>query len=84
MRKAYGIVPFVKKIDTLAAKFPANTNYLYTTYNATLSDFTLGDHGTMILGSGVYRIGLFVEFDWCAVVTVRALRTAGHKTVMVN
>lgn len=83
-RKAYGIVPFVKKIDTLAAEFPANTNYLYTTYNATCSDVTFDEHGTMVLGSGVYRIGSSVEFDWCAVATARALRASGHKTIMIN
>lgn len=83
-RKKFGIVPFVKKIDTLAAEFPANTNYLYTTYNATCSDVDFNEHGTMVLGSGVYRIGSSVEFDWCAVETARALRKAGHRTVMVN
>lgn len=83
-RKQLGVTPFVKKIDTLAAEFPASTNYLYTTYNATSHDVTFGDHGTMVLGLGVYRIGLSVEFDWCAVATARALRKAGHLTVMVN
>lgn len=83
-RKAFGIVPFVKKIDTLAAEFPANTNYLYTTYNATSSDVDFNEHGTMVLGSGVYRIGSSVEFDWCAVATARALRASGHKTIMIN
>lgn len=84
VRKSYGIVPFVKKIDTLAAEFPANTNYLYTTYNATLSDVEFDEHGTLVLGSGVYRIGSSVEFDWCAVATARALRNSGHKTIMIN
>lgn len=84
VRKAFGIVPFVKKIDTLAAEFPANTNYLYTTYNATSSDVEFDEHGTMVLGSGVYRIGSSVEFDWCAVATARALRASGHKTIMIN
>lgn len=84
VRKGYGIVPFVKKIDTLAAEFPANTNYLYTTYNATSSDVEFDEHGTMVLGSGVYRIGSSVEFDWCAVATARALRESGHKTIMIN
>lgn len=83
-RKEFGIVPFVKKIDTLAAEFPANTNYLYTTYNATSSDVTFDEHGTLVLGSGVYRIGSSVEFDWCAVATARALRNSGHKTIMIN
>ncbi|PSK35740.1 carbamoyl-phosphate synthase arginine-specific large chain [Candidozyma pseudohaemuli] len=84
VRKLFGIVPFVKKIDTLAAEFPANTNYLYTTYNATSSDIDFKDNGTLVLGSGVYRIGSSVEFDWCAVATARALRELGHKTVMIN
>ncbi|RLV91622.1 Carbamoyl-phosphate synthase arginine-specific large chain [Spathaspora sp. JA1] len=84
VRKSFGIVPFVKKIDTLAAEFPANTNYLYTTYNATSSDVEFNENGTMVLGSGVYRIGSSVEFDWCAVSTTRALRESGHKTIMIN
>ncbi|QPG76701.1 carbamoyl-phosphate synthase (glutamine-hydrolyzing) cpa2 [Brettanomyces nanus] len=83
-RKSYGIVPIVKKIDTLAAEFPANTNYLYTTYNGTQNDIDFNEHGTMVLGSGDYRIGSSVEFDWCAVSTVRALRAAGKKTIMIN
>ncbi|CDK28176.1 unnamed protein product [Kuraishia capsulata CBS 1993] len=83
-RKSFGIVPFVKKIDTLAAEFPADTNYLYTTYNATESDVTFDEYGTMVLGSGVYRIGSSVEFDWCAVSTARALRASGKKTIMIN
>lgn len=84
VRKSFGIVPFVKKIDTLAAEFPANTNYLYTTYNATKSDIDFNDNGVLVLGSGVYRIGSSVEFDWCAVNTARALREKGKKTVMIN
>ena len=84
LRKSYGITPFVKRIDTLAAEFPASTNYLYTTYNATCHDVEFQDQGTMVLGSGVYRIGSSVEFDWCAVSTARALRKAGKKTIMVN
>lgn len=84
VRKLFGITPYVKKIDTLAAEFPANTNYLYTTYNATSNDIDFKDNGTLVLGSGVYRIGSSVEFDWCAVATARALRELGHKTVMIN
>lgn len=83
-RKGFGIRPFVKKIDTLAAEFPADTNYLYTTYNATSHDVTFDDHGTIILGSGVYRIGSSVEFDWCAVNATLSLREMGKKTVMIN
>ncbi|ODV67475.1 carbamoyl-phosphate synthase [Hyphopichia burtonii NRRL Y-1933] len=84
VRKSLGITPFVKKIDTLAAEFPANTNYLYTTYNATSSDLEFNENGTMVLGSGVYRIGSSVEFDWCGVSAARALRESGHKTIMIN
>lgn len=83
-RKGFGIKPFVKKIDTLAAEFPANTNYLYTTYNATSHDVTFDDHGIVILGSGVYRIGSSVEFDWCAVNATLSLKNMGKKTVMIN
>ncbi|RAH67487.1 carbamoyl-phosphate synthase (glutamine-hydrolyzing) CPA2 [Aspergillus aculeatinus CBS 121060] len=83
-RKSFGIRPWVKKIDTLAAEFPADTNYLYTTYNATSHDVTFDDHGIIILGSGVYRIGSSVEFDWCAVNATLSLRNMGKKTVMIN
>ncbi|QIW99094.1 hypothetical protein AMS68_004612 [Peltaster fructicola] len=79
-----GIMPFVKQIDTVAAEFPAYTNYLYLTYNAAEHDITFEDKGVMVLGSGVYRIGSSVEFDWCSVRTVRTLRDSGYKTVMVN
>ncbi|RAL03411.1 carbamoyl-phosphate synthase (glutamine-hydrolyzing) CPA2 [Aspergillus ibericus CBS 121593] len=83
-RKSFGIRPWVKKIDTLAAEFPADTNYLYTTYNATSHDVSFDDHGIIILGSGVYRIGSSVEFDWCAVNATLSLRNMGKKTVMIN
>ncbi|KAI9335276.1 large subunit of carbamoyl-phosphate synthase [Obelidium mucronatum] len=83
-RKQLGITPFVKKIDTLAAEFPADTNYLYTTYNASTHDVTFEDKGVMVLGSGVYRIGSSVEFDSSAVGAIRALRDSNTKTVMVN
>jgi len=83
-RKSFGIKPFVKKIDTLAAEFPADTNYLYTTYNATTHDVEFDTHGIVILGSGVYRIGSSVEFDWCAVSCTVALRQMGNKTIMIN
>ena len=83
-RKNFGIRPFVKKIDTLAAEFPADTNYLYTTYNASTHDVTFDDHGTVVLGSGVYRIGSSVEFDWCAVNATLSLKNLGKKTVMIN
>lgn len=83
-RKSFGIRPFVKKIDTLAAEFPAETNYLYTTYNATSHDVDFKDHGILVLGSGVYRIGSSVEFDWCAVNATLSLNKLGKKTVMIN
>ncbi len=84
LRVEAGIVPVVKQIDTVAAEFPAFTNYLYLTYNGSEHDVTFDDHGVMVLGSGVYRIGSSVEFDWCSVRAVRTLRTKGFKTVMVN
>lgn len=83
-RKNFGIRPWVKKIDTLAAEFPADTNYLYTTYNATTHDVTFDDHGIVVLGSGVYRIGSSVEFDWCAVNATLSLKALGKKTAMIN
>jgi len=79
-----GIVPMVKQIDTVAAEFPAYTNYLYLTYNATESDVTFEDQGIIVLGSGVYRIGSSVEFDWCSVRAIRTLREHKFKTVMIN
>ncbi|PFH49641.1 hypothetical protein AMATHDRAFT_62764 [Amanita thiersii Skay4041] len=84
LRQETGIAPFVKQIDTVAAEFPAFTNYLYTTYNAVEHDVTFQDRGIMVLGSGVYRIGSSVEFDWCAVRAIRTLRDNGIPTVMVN
>jgi carbamoyl-phosphate synthase large subunit len=83
-RKSFSITPFVKRIDTLAAEYPAHTNYLYTTYNASEHDVDFNEHGTMVLGSGVYRIGSSVEFDWCAVTCARRLRDMGNRTVMIN
>lgn len=84
LRVENNIMPFTKQIDTVAAEFPAFTNYLYTTYNASEHDVVFSDQGVMVLGSGVYRIGSSVEFDWCAVRAIRTLRQAGFKTVMVN
>ncbi|KAL9541827.1 dihydroorotate dehydrogenase [Mucor bainieri] len=84
LRQEFGVTPFVKQIDTVAAEFPAFTNYLYMTYNAVEHDITFEDNGVMVLGSGVYRIGSSVEFDWCAVRSIRTLRAKGIKTVMVN
>ncbi|KAG2208301.1 hypothetical protein INT47_006157 [Mucor saturninus] len=84
LRQEFGVTPFVKQIDTVAAEFPAFTNYLYMTYNAVEHDITFDDNGVMVLGSGVYRIGSSVEFDWCAVRAIRTLREQKIKTVMVN
>eukprot|EP01135_Chromosphaera_perkinsii_P003843 Nk52_evm1s258 gene=Nk52_evmTU1s258 len=83
-RREMGIIPFVKQIDTVAAEFPAQTNYLYMTYNASGNDVEFDDKGVIVLGSGVYRIGSSVEFDWCAVRAVRTIREAGLKSVMIN
>ncbi|KAK5939123.1 Carbamoyl-phosphate synthase [Knufia obscura] len=84
LRLENGIQPVVKQIDTVAAEFPAYTNYLYLTYNGSESDIDFTDKGIMVLGSGVYRIGSSVEFDWCSVRAIRTLRQEGYKTVMVN
>ena len=85
-RKAMGIVPVVKQIDTLAAEYPAQTNYLYLTYNGTANDVSyLGDHKSIIvLGSGAYRIGSSVEFDWCGVQALNTIRKEGWRSVMIN
>lgn len=83
-RKALNIVPFVKQIDTLAAEFPAETNYLYMTYNGSAHDLTFDDRGIMVLGCGAYRIGSSCEFDWCAVSCIRTLRDLKFKSIMVN
>lgn len=84
VRQEFSIMPFVKQIDTVAAEFPAFTNYLYTTYNAVEHDVKFNDHGIIVLGSGVYRIGSSVEFDWCAVRAIRTLRERGLRTIMIN
>jgi carbamoyl-phosphate synthase large subunit len=85
-RKAHGILPVVKQIDTLAAEFPAQTNYLYLTYNGQTDDVKyLGDHRSVIvLGSGAYRIGSSVEFDWCSVNALNTVRKEGYRSVMIN
>lgn len=79
-----GIKPWVKQIDTMAAEYPAATNYLYCTYNGMEHDVVFGDKGVMVLGCGPYHIGSSVEFDWCAVSSIRSLRDMGHKTIVVN
>jgi carbamoyl-phosphate synthase large subunit len=85
-RRVADIVPCVKQIDTLAGEYPARTNYLYLTYNGREDDLPQGDleNAVLVLGSGPYRIGSSVEFDWCAVSTVQALRRMGYKTIMLN
>ncbi|HIB53573.1 MAG TPA: carbamoyl-phosphate synthase (glutamine-hydrolyzing) large subunit [Nitrospirales bacterium] len=84
-REALGIIPCVKQIDTLAAEYPARSNYLYLTYNGQGDDIEFG-HGqsVIVLGSGAYRIGSSVEFDWCCVNTVRTLRDTNRRTIMIN
>ncbi|KZC10488.1 CAD protein [Dufourea novaeangliae] len=83
-RQESNIRPMVKQIDTVAAEWPATTNYLYLTYNGTVHDMEFPGGYTMVIGSGVYRIGSSVEFDWCAVSCLRELRNLGRKTIMVN
>uniref|UniRef100_A0A087XCA4 Carbamoyl phosphate synthase arginine-specific large chain n=1 Tax=Poecilia formosa TaxID=48698 RepID=A0A087XCA4_POEFO len=84
LRVSNGIRPWVKQIDTLAAEYPAMTNYLYCTYHGQEHDLEFKDQGIMVLGCGPYHIGSSVEFDWCAVSCIRALRQIGKKTVVVN
>ncbi|KAK3581322.1 hypothetical protein CHS0354_016168 [Potamilus streckersoni] len=79
-----GIKPCVKRIDTVAAEWPAQTNYLYLTYNGTEHDIVFPGGYVMVIGSGVYRIGSSVEFDWCCVICIQELRRMGYKTIMVN
>lgn len=85
-RKALGILPAIKQIDTLAAEYPAQTNYLYLTYSGTVDDVEYaGDNRSVIvLGSGAYRIGSSVEFDWCGVQALNTIRKEGYRSVMVN
>ena len=85
-RKSLNILPVVKQIDTLAAEYPAQTNYLYLTYNGTENDVHyLGDkQSVIVLGSGAYRIGSSVEFDWCSVNALKTVRNEGYRSVMIN
>ena len=84
-RKSIGIVPFIKQIDTLSAEYPASTNYLYVTYNASESDIEPDNQKSVIvLGSGTYRIGSSVEFDWCSVNAVNTIRNQNLKSIMIN
>jgi len=84
-RKEKGIIPSVKQIDTLAAEYPAKTNYLYLTYNAIEDDLEFPEtNAVIVLGSGAYRIGSSVEFDWCGINAINTLRKLGYHTVMLN
>ena len=85
-RKEKGILPVVKQIDTLAAEYPAQTNYLYLTYSGMENDVAYtGDHRSIVvLGSGAYRIGSSVEFDWCGVQALNTIRREGYRSVMIN
>lgn len=86
IRKKLGIVPVVKQIDTLAAEYPAQTNYLYMTYKGIANDITYENDGKsiIVLGSGAYRIGSSVEFDWCGVQALNTIRKEGYRSIMIN
>lgn len=86
MRKKMGITPVVKQIDTLAAEYPAKTNYLYLTYGGDKHDidFRDGKNSVVVLGSGAYRIGSSVEFDWCGVSALQTIRKEGYRSIMIN
>ncbi len=86
LRKSLGIVPVIKQIDTLAGEYPAKTNYLYVTYNGTEHDveFQHDNKSVIVLGSGAYRIGSSVEFDWCSVNAVNTIRKEGFRSIMIN
>ena len=86
LRKNYGILPVVKQIDTLAAEYPAQTNYLYMTYAGVASDieFHNDKRSVIVLGSGAYRIGSSVEFDWCGVQALNTIRKEGYRSIMIN
>lgn len=85
-RKSLGIIPVVKQIDTLAAEYPAQTNYLYLTYNGSAHDISYENDGKsiIVLGSGAYRIGSSVEFDWCSVNALLTVKQQGYRSVMIN
>ncbi|MDR1340480.1 MAG: carbamoyl-phosphate synthase (glutamine-hydrolyzing) large subunit [Prevotellaceae bacterium] len=86
IRKSRGIVPYVKQIDTLAAEYPAQTNYLYLTYSGIAHDidFAADSMSVIVLGSGAYRIGSSVEFDWCSVNALQTIRNSGYRGIMIN
>ncbi len=84
-RKSLNVIPVVKQIDTMAAEFPAQTNYLYLTYHGVEDDISLGEKDQIVvLGSGAYRIGSSVEFDWCCVNAVNQVNKSGYKSIMIN
>ncbi|MDR2039409.1 MAG: carbamoyl-phosphate synthase (glutamine-hydrolyzing) large subunit [Bacteroidales bacterium] len=85
-RKKLGVVPYVKQIDTLAAEYPAQTNYLYLTYHGSEHDvpFERDGNSVVVLGSGAYRIGSSVEFDWCSVNAINTIRKEGYRSIMIN
>lgn len=84
LRKKLGIQPVIKQIDTLAGEFPAQTNYLYLTYSGVAHDINIEKGSVMVLGSGAYRIGSSVEFDWCSVNAMQTARKEGYQSVMIN
>lgn len=86
LRKSHDILPMVKQIDTLAAEYPAQTNYLYVTYSGVASDISFANdrNSVIVLGSGAYRIGSSVEFDWCGVQALNTIRKQGHRSIMIN
>lgn len=85
LRKSLNVIPVVKQIDTLAAEYPAQTNYLYLTYHGQEDDISFGElKQIVVLGSGAYRIGSSVEFDWCCVNAVMSLNKLGYRTIMIN
>ena len=86
LRKENGIIPFVKQIDTLAGEYPAQTNYLYLTYNGNEHDieFAHDNQSVIVLGSGAYRIGSSVEFDWCSVNAINTIKKEGKRSIMIN
>lgn len=86
LRKGHDILPMVKQIDTLAAEYPAQTNYLYVTYSGVASDISFANdrNSVIVLGSGAYRIGSSVEFDWCGVQALNTIRKQGHRSIMIN
>jgi len=84
LRKQFGVLPVIKQIDTLAGEFPCSLQYLYFTYNGTEHDVCPGSNSILVLGSGAYKIGSSVEFDWCCVQGIKALKKKGMRTILLN